>query len=91
MADQIGLHSARNGAAMAMFLAGVSVFQIMWASDAFLHYISQKWITKESFSTIPSWVTDQTKQQSIQCETATQNNIGSTFSSSIIPLVNAFC
>jgi hypothetical protein len=42
MADQIGLHSARNGAAMAMFLAGVSVFQIMWASDAFLHYISQK-------------------------------------------------
>lgn len=42
-ADQISLHSARSGAAMAMFLAGVPVFTIMlmgrWSSDAFLHYI----------------------------------------------------
>lgn len=29
-ADQIGLHSARSGTAMAMFLVGVSVFQIMF-------------------------------------------------------------
>jgi hypothetical protein len=37
---QLGLHSARSGAAMAMYLAGVPVFTIMllgrWSSDAFL-------------------------------------------------------
>jgi hypothetical protein len=38
--DQIGLHSARSGAAMAMYLAGVPVYTVMllglWSSDAFL-------------------------------------------------------
>jgi len=45
-ANQIGLHSARSSAAMAMFLSGVSVFQIIllgrWASNAFLHYIRKQ-------------------------------------------------
>ena len=44
--DQIGLHSARSGAAMAMYLAGVPVFTIMllgrWSSDAFLRYIRKE-------------------------------------------------
>ena len=44
--DKIGLHSARSGAAMAMYLAGVPVFTIMllgcWASDAFLRYIRKE-------------------------------------------------
>jgi hypothetical protein len=38
--NQIGLHSARSGTAMAMYLAGFPVFTIMllgrWCSDAFL-------------------------------------------------------
>ncbi len=44
--DQIGLHSARSGAAMAMYLAGVPVITIMllghWSSDAFLRYIRKE-------------------------------------------------
>jgi hypothetical protein len=45
-ADQIDLHSARSGAAMAMYLAGVSIFTIMllgcWSRDAFLRYIRKQ-------------------------------------------------
>jgi hypothetical protein len=67
--DQVGLHSARSGAAMAMYLAGVPVYTIMllgrWSSDAFLRYIrrqvkefsrgiSKKMITNERFFTISS-------------------------------------
>jgi len=41
--DELGTHSIRAGAAMAMYLAGVPVFVIMlvgrWASDSFLRYI----------------------------------------------------
>jgi hypothetical protein len=67
--NQIGLHSARSGAAMAMYLAGVPVFTIMllgrWSSDPFLRYIhkqvkefssriSEKMIMHENFFTIQS-------------------------------------
>jgi hypothetical protein len=41
--DEIGTHSIRSGAAMALFLANESVLKIMilgrWSSDAFLVYI----------------------------------------------------
>jgi hypothetical protein len=44
--DTIGLHSARSGAAMAMYLGGVRVFTIMllgrWSSEAFLRYIRKQ-------------------------------------------------
>jgi hypothetical protein len=65
--DDLGLHSARSGAAMAMYLGGVPVFTIMllgrWSSDAFLRYIrkqvqefssgvSKRMITHENFYTI---------------------------------------
>jgi hypothetical protein len=44
--DQIGLYSARSGAAMAIYLAGVPVFMIIllgrWCSGAFLRYIKKK-------------------------------------------------
>jgi hypothetical protein len=68
-AKEIGLHSARSGAAMAMYLAHVPVFTIMllgrWSSDAFLRYIrkqvkefsngiSSKMIQQEHFFTVPS-------------------------------------
>jgi hypothetical protein len=40
---EIGTHSIRSGAAMAMYLTGVPIFTIIllgrWSSDAFLHYI----------------------------------------------------
>jgi len=64
----IGLHSLRSGAAMAMYLMAVPVFTIMligrWSSDAFLRYIrrqvkefstgvSTKMIAHEAFFTIP--------------------------------------
>ena len=64
----IGLHSLRSGAAMAMYLMAVPVFTIMligrWSSDAFLRYIrrqvkefssgvSTKMIANEAFFTIP--------------------------------------
>jgi hypothetical protein len=44
--DDIGTHSIRSGAAMAIYLAGASVFTIMligrWSSDAFLGYIRRQ-------------------------------------------------
>jgi len=68
-ANDVGLHSARSGAAMAMYLAHIPVFTIMllgrWSSNAFLRYIrkqvkefsngiSLKMIQHEHFFTIPS-------------------------------------
>jgi hypothetical protein len=66
--NDIGLHSLRSGAAMAMYLLAVPVFTIMllgrWSSDAFLRYIrrqvqqfskgvSEKMVANEDFFTIP--------------------------------------
>jgi len=43
---EIGTHSIRSGAAMAMYLGGVPVFAIMmigrWSSDAFMRYIRKQ-------------------------------------------------
>jgi len=65
---ELGTHSIRLGAAMAMYLAGVPVFTIIligqWSSDAFLHYIrcqvqdfssgvSSRMIVSQDFFTIP--------------------------------------
>ena len=45
-AEDIGTHSLRSGAAMALYLAGVATFTIMmigrWPSDAFLRYIRKQ-------------------------------------------------
>jgi hypothetical protein len=44
--NDIGLNSARSGAAMTMYLSGVSVYTLMllghWSSDAFLRYIRKQ-------------------------------------------------
>jgi len=44
--NEVGTHSIRSGAAMAMFLGGCPVFLIMmigrWSSDAFLRYIRKQ-------------------------------------------------
>ncbi len=66
---EVGLHSLRSGAAMAMYLQGIPVYVIMllgrWSSDAFLRYIrrnvqefstgvSQKMIANPLFFTVPA-------------------------------------
>jgi hypothetical protein len=68
--DDVGTHSIRSAAAMAMYLAGVPVYTIMligrWSSDAFLRYIrrqvqefsagvSRRMILSEDFFTIPDF------------------------------------
>jgi hypothetical protein len=98
---RLGLHSARSGAAMAMYLAGVPVFTIMllgrWSSDAFLRYIrkqvqefskgvSQKMISNERFFTISS----DTRSPSSSSNRSLISNIGSNFKDTIRPLANVF-
>ena len=66
--EDIGLHSLRSGATMAMYLSSIPVFTIMligqWSSNAFLQYIrtqvqefsagvSRKMLTADVFFTIP--------------------------------------
>jgi hypothetical protein len=45
-ADEVGTHSIRSAAAMAMFIGGLPVYLIMlmgrWSSDAFLRYIRKQ-------------------------------------------------
>jgi hypothetical protein len=67
--DEIGTHSIRSGAAMAMYLGGVPVFAIQmigrWSSDSFMKYIrkqieeftydvSQKMLTMQHFRHVPN-------------------------------------
>jgi hypothetical protein len=104
-AKEIGLHSARSGAAMAMYLAHIPVFTIMllgrWSSDAFLRYIrkqvkefsngvSSKMITKETFFTIPSVSTKDPRSSNHPLNPASRNNNGFCFKSTIRPLACAF-
>jgi hypothetical protein len=66
---EIGTHSIRSGAAMAMYLGGVPVFAIMmigrWSSDAFMRYIrkqieeftfdvSSRMLTMQHFRHVPN-------------------------------------
>jgi hypothetical protein len=104
-ADQIGLHSARSGAAMAMYLAGVPVFTIMllgrWSSDAFLRYIrkqvkefskgiTNKMIQNETFFTIPTITHEDHKGSKIPLNHTSRINIGFCFKETIRPLASAF-
>jgi len=96
--DQIGLHSARSGTAMAMYLAGVPVFTIMllgrWSSDAFLRYIrkevqefsnsiSSKMIQSEKFFTLADPIVSSEGNGS-------RNNHGTNFKDALKPLVSTF-
>jgi hypothetical protein len=104
-ADQIGLHSARSRAAMAMHLAGVPVFTIMllgrWSSDAFLRYIrkqvkefsrgiSSKMIQNENFFTIPTTSNEDPRVPNHLLNHGCQNNIGLSFRDIIHPLASIF-
>jgi hypothetical protein len=103
--NEIGLHSARSGAAMAMYLAGVPVFTIMllgrWSSDAFLCYIrkqvkefsrgvSNKIIQNESFFTIPSAFNDDPRTSNHPLNHALRNTHGLSFKETIHPLSSVF-
>jgi hypothetical protein len=105
-AKEIGLHSARSGAAMAMYLAHVPVFTIMllgrWSSDAFLRYIrkqvkefsrgiSSKMIQQEHFFTVPSCNKDDPRTSNHPSNLAVRNNFGPhSFKETIRPLVSVF-
>jgi len=103
--SQIGLHSARSGAAMGMYLTGVPVFMIMllgrWASDAFLRYIrkqvkefssgiSEKMIMNENFSTITKNSSTDRERKSRPLSLAPQKNTGTCFKETILPSANVF-
>lgn len=103
--DQLGLHSARSGAAMAMYLAGVPVFTIMllghWSSDAFLHYIrkqvkefssgiSSKMISNENFFTISGSPPGNPAVPNLPSNHALRPHIGSQFKGTVIPLACVF-
>jgi len=90
-AKEIGLHSARSGAAMAMYLARVPVFTIMllgrWSSDAFLRYIrkqvkefstgiSAKMVQHDHFFTVPSTSKDDPRVSKHPLNLALRNNNG---------------
>jgi hypothetical protein len=103
--NQIGLHSARSGAAMAMYLAGVPVFTIMllgrWSSDAFLRYIrkqvkefssgiSDKMIQHENFFTISSAPIEGRRAQNHPLKLAPRSKNGFNFKGTIQPLASVF-
>jgi hypothetical protein len=104
-ADQLGLHSARSGSAMAMYLAGIPVFTIMllgrWSSDAFLRYIrkqvkefskgiSDKMIQNENFFTIPSALYDNQTSTKVPLNHVSRFNNGACFKETIRPLARVF-
>jgi hypothetical protein len=103
--DQLGLHSARSGAAMVMYLAGVPVFTIMllgrWSSDAFLLYIhkqvqefskgiSQQMITNEYFFNIPSTSKEDPRVSKHPLNHSSRKQNGSLFKGTIKPLLSVF-
>jgi hypothetical protein len=89
---EIGTHSIRSGAAMAMYLANVPVFTIMligrWSSDAFLCYIcrqvqefslgvSSRMIASSNLFTIPDFThRDDPRIQGHPYNFAVHSNIG---------------
>jgi hypothetical protein len=103
---EIGLHSARSRADMAMYLAHVPVFTIMllgrWSSDAFLRYIrkqikefsngiSSNMIQKEHFFTVPSTSLEDPRTANNPLNLAVRNNFGPhSFKETIRPLASVF-
>jgi hypothetical protein len=102
----IGLHSARSGAAMAMYLSGVPIYTIMllgrWSSDAFLRYIrkqvkefskdiSRKMLTKDQFFTIPTTSTDDPRSRGHTLNIDPRNNNSLCFNVASRSLLKTMC
>jgi hypothetical protein len=91
-AAEVGTHSLRSAAAMAMYLAGVPVFTIMligcWSSDAFLRYIrrqvqefnsgvSSRMLLTAAYFTIPDFAgTEDPRTTGHHLNFAPQNQVG---------------
>ena len=90
-AGEVGLHSIRSGAVMAMYLNKIPVFTIMligcWSSDAFLHYIwkqvqefskgvSSAMITSDDFFTIPELSAEDPRTSGHHLNLSLHNNCG---------------
>jgi hypothetical protein len=103
--NHLGLHSARSGAAMAMYLAGVPVFTIMllgcWSSDAFLWYIrkqikefssgiSELMIRHDNFFTIQNAPSDDTRLPNHPLNLPSLSNNGINFKGTIQLLASVF-
>ena len=104
-AHEIGLHSARSGAAMALYLAGVPVYIIMligrWSSDAFLLYIrkqvqefskniSDKMISNENFFTIPEASKEDPRTRNHLLNHAARQHHGPIPQNAFRPLISLF-
>lgn len=104
-AKDVGLHSARSGAAMAMYLAHIPVFTIMllgcWSSNAFLRYIrkqvkefsngiSSKMMQHEHFFTIPSTSIEDPRVSNNHLNLACRNKHGHSFKDTVRPLASVF-
>jgi hypothetical protein len=103
--NQIGLLSARSGAAMAMYLAGIPVYIIMligrWSSNAFLLYIrkqvqefskniSQNMTTNEHFFTIPTASNEDRRIRNHPLKHSSRQNIGPGSKDALHILVSIF-
>jgi hypothetical protein len=103
--NNLGLHSARSGAAMAMYLAGVPIYTIMllgrWSSDAFLCYIckqvkefsngiSKKMLTHDKFFLIPNTNADKPRTNNKSSNHSTSNLHGLCFNNVVNPLLTVF-
>ncbi len=101
----LGLHLARSGAAMAMYLAGVPVYTIMllgcWSSDAFLRYIrkqvkefskgiSKKMLKNDKFFTIPTISNINTIVKKNTSTTSSRNHNGICFNNTVKSLLSVF-
>jgi hypothetical protein len=97
--------SARSGAAMAMYLAGVPVFTIMllgrWSSDAFLRYIRKQvkefssgvsylMINNGNFFTIQQSSHQDPRAPILPLNTPQRFNNGNNFKGTVGPLASAF-
>jgi hypothetical protein len=96
--SKLGLHSARSGASMAMYLGGVPVFTIMllgrWSSEAFLWYIHKQ--VQEFSKGVSQRMTTNINfynhfiRPTPHCASvAFSKNIGPNFKDTICPLANA--
>lgn len=103
--NDLGLHSARSGAAMAMCLAGVPVYTIMllgqWSSDAFLRYIrkqvkefsngiSKKMLTHDKFFLIPNPTSTKPGLNHNSSNPSNNNLHGLCFNNTVQPLLKVF-
>lgn len=100
----IGLHSARSGAAMAMYLSGVPIYTIMLLGGSMVQWcilkiymqigqgkgIGNKMLTNDEFFTIPTTSSKDSSLHNHASEQSCRNNKGLCFNEVIKPLLEVF-